>query len=273
MRRLWAGVKAKFSMAVIADSMLFLIAAKALWRAPLVFMLLAISAFSVAGVNEKGVMTPDFHDQASLQRGLQIYSNYCSGCHQLQYMRYKTIAQNLDIPNSLFAENLLPKYARISDQITSPLTAEEAIQWFGAKAPDLTLEAKRQSPDWIYRYLQGFYQDKTRPLGVNNLLVHNVSMPNVLEHLQGERRLDCQISKAPNKEQTCRTVAVARSGMGKLSDEDFKQVTYDVANFLAYTSDPSRLERESLGLKVLLFIVLFGVFAYLLKKEFWRDVK
>ncbi|SBS37141.1 Cytochrome c1 precursor [Marinomonas spartinae] len=230
------------------------------------------SLSAVAAVSDQGIMTPDFNDQASLQRGLKIYSNYCSGCHQLSYMRYKEISIDLGIPNALFEENLLPKYARIGDQITAAITPADAKRWFGAKAPDLTLEAKRRSPNWIYHYLQSFYQDKSRPLGVNNLLLKNVAMPNVLEHLQGQRLLQCKQGETAFKAgHGCRTVA--EEIKGRISEQDFKQIAYDTANFLAYTADPSRFERESLGLKVLLFVALFIVFAYLLKKEFWRDVR
>lgn len=230
------------------------------------------SIVAVAGGSDQGVMTPDFSDQASLQRGLNIYSNYCSGCHQLSYMRYKEISIDLGIPNALFEENLLPKYARMGSQITATMASVDAKRWFGAKAPDLTLEAKRRSPNWIYHYLQGFYQDKSRPLGVNNLLLENVAMPNVLEHLQGQRLLQCQQEEKSLKSgHNCRTVAGKIKGT--VSEQEFKQIAYDTANFLAYTADPSRFQRESLGLKVLLFIALFCVFAYLLKKEFWRDVR
>ena len=225
-------------------------------------------------------MTPDLQDLASLQRGFALYSNYCSACHQLEYVRYNRIAKDLTIPKSLFAENLLPKYARIGDQITSTITKSEAKAWFGVVPPDLTLAASHHDPDWIYRYLLGFYQDQSRPFGVNNHVLPNSMMPNVLEHLQGERRLNCEDKAHALNGESSASVLLSGSNCdivdgvkkGQLTNQEFNKVAYDIANFLTYTADPSRSNRESLGLKVLLFIGLFMLFAYLLKREFWRDL-
>ncbi|REG81789.1 cytochrome c1 [Marinomonas pollencensis] len=226
-------------------------------------------------------IVPDLQDLESLQRGFALYSNYCSSCHQLEYVRYNRIAEDLTIPKSLFAENLLPKYARMGDQITSAISKSEAKAWFGVVPPDLTLAAGLHDPNWIYRYLQGFYQDKSRPFGVNNRVLPNSMMPNVLEHLQGERWLRCKDKARDFDGKHATSVTLGDSNCvivdgeikGQLTDQEFKKVAYDIANFLTYTADPSRSKRESLGLKVLLFIGLFTLFAYLLKREFWRDLE
>ena len=41
---------------------------------------------------------------------------------------------------------------------------------------------------------------------------------------------------------------------------------------MAYAAEPGRLERQQLGVKVMLFLLVFTFLAYLLKKEYWRDV-
>ncbi|MFI8620002.1 cytochrome c1 [Marinomonas sp. NPDC078689] len=254
---------------------------KLIWRQVILALCFLLSVpLALAETAALDKITPDAGDLPSLQRGFALYSNYCSGCHQLQYVRYSRVAEDLTIPKSLFAENLLPKYARIGDQITSTMTKSDAKAWFGVVPPDLSLAASRHSPDWIYRYLQGFYQDKTRPFGVNNSVSPDSMMPNVLEHLQGERQLRCEeAANAFNGKYSLSTLlSDSKCGIvdgikkGQLTDQEFKKVAYDIANFLAYTSDPSRSDRESLGLKVLLFIGLFVLFAYLLKREFWRDL-
>ena len=51
-------------------------------------------------------------DTASLQRGAQIYMNYCLGCHSLKYARYKRVSEDLEIPLDMFAENLLLEIKR-----------------------------------------------------------------------------------------------------------------------------------------------------------------
>src|SRR3546814_7311327 len=74
---------------------------------------------------------------------------------------------------------------KITDHIISALPQKEAESWFGKAPPDLTVEARFRGPDWIYNYLMTFYVDDTRPLGTNNLVLPNASMPNVMWELQG----------------------------------------------------------------------------------------
>lgn len=230
-------------------------------------------------------MSPDLHDKASLQRGLQTFSNYCMGCHDAGYARFERAANDLGIPADLFTENLLPAGNKIGDLMANAMDSKDAKAWFGAPPPDLTLEARLRGADWIYSYLQAFYEDDTRPWGVNNTVFPNVGMPNVLEALQGVRHKTCTQAPAHDEhgkplfdtltgnaltEEKCDVVA--QKTEGQLSEDEFEQVVYDLTNFLVYMGEPSRLESESLGLKVLLFIVLFGIFAYLLNKEYWREI-
>ena len=60
---------------------------------------------------------------------------------------------------------------------------------------------------------------------------------------------------------------------GKLTPEEYDTFVRDIVNFLAYVGEPMQLERERLGFWVLAFLLVFGVLAYLLKQEIWKDVK
>jgi ubiquinol-cytochrome c reductase cytochrome c1 subunit len=55
-----------------------------------------------------------------------------------------------------------------------------AEAWFGTTPPDLSLVARSKGTDWIYTYLRSFYKDNSRPFGVNNKVLTNVTMPDVL---------------------------------------------------------------------------------------------
>lgn len=218
-------------------------------------------------------MTPDLRDNSSLKRGLALFSNYCLGCHELGYARFERAANDLGIPNKEFTESLLPAGKKIGDLMTNSLNSQNAKAWFGNTPPDLTLEARVRGSDWIYSYLKAFYEDKTRPWGVNNTVFPNVGMPNILENLQGVRQKVCAHAVANGEslsEQECGIIV--QKTEGQLTEDQFDQVAYDITNFLVYIGEPSRLQSESLGVKVLLFIVLFGIFAYLLNKEYWREV-
>ena len=204
---------------------------------------------------------PDLTNLPSLQNGFKLYANHCLGCHGLQYQRYGRTADDLGIPRELALESVVFTGQKIGELMTTSMDPEQAKAWFGATPPDLTLEARLRSPEWIYNYLKTFYVDESRPLGVNNGVYPNVGMPNVLLPLQGVQRYDAetkQLSLDP--------------GTGSLTAEEFDQAIYDLSNFLYYVGEPSRLQRQRLGIYVLLFLVILGTFTYLLNREFWKDV-
>ncbi len=60
---------------------------------------------------------------------------------------------------------------------------------------------------------------------------------------------------------------------GRMSPAEFDRFVRDTVNFLAYIGEPMQLERQRLGVWVLAFLLLFGILAYLLKQEIWKDVK
>ncbi len=59
---------------------------------------------------------------------------------------------------------------------------------------------------------------------------------------------------------------------GALKPEEYDQFVRDIANFLDYAAEPIKAKRQSLGVFVILFLLVFFVFAFLLKKEYWKDV-
>lgn len=59
---------------------------------------------------------------------------------------------------------------------------------------------------------------------------------------------------------------------GELSPQEFDLAMADLVNFLEYVGEPIKRERQGMGIFVLLFILFFTGVAYLLKKEYWKDV-
>lgn len=212
-------------------------------------------------------MSPDLENLPSLQNGFKLYVNYCLGCHSLQYQRYERTADDLGIPHDIALENLIFTGQKIGELMVSSMDPENAKNWFGAPPPDLTMIARVRSAEWLYNYLKTFYLDSTRPFGANNGMFPNVGMPNVLIGLQGVQELECS-----GEEEPC-TKLVVREGSGALSAEEFDQVAYDLANFLYYVGEPSRLERQRLGIYVLLFLVILFVVVNLLAREYRKEVR
>ena len=128
----------------------------------------------------------DLSDTASLQRGAQTFANYCMGCHSMEHARFNRVAKDLEIPEALMMENLVfGADKKFGDRMTIAMNQADSKQWFGATPPDLTLVARVRRPDWLYTYLRSFYQDNSRPWGVNNVVFKDVGMPHVLAGLQG----------------------------------------------------------------------------------------
>ena len=212
----------------------------------------------------------DLRDQASLQRGAKYFMNYCSGCHTLKYMRYNRLAKDLGIDEITLRQNLIFGDAKPGDLITNALRPEDGEKWFGAAVPDLTLEARLRSPDWIYTYLKSFYVDDTRPYGVNNVIFPLVGMPHVLGNLQGRQEAVMEPAHEPGAEPTITGVKLVKQG--SLSPQEYDTMVRDITNFLTYVGEPAQLERERLGRYVLLFLGFLFILAYMLKKEYWKDV-
>ena len=210
----------------------------------------------------------DLTDQAALQRGAKYFVNYCQGCHSLKYFRYERMQDfglNIDeIKDNLIFDGSKPGYL-----MTIAMPDADAAEWFGAAAPDLTLVArlKKGGGDWVYSYLKGFYADPSRPMGVNNTIFPNVGMPHVLWELQG-----VQTAVIAEDEHGNKVVQELKPGKGKLSAEEYDEVARDLSTFLVHVAEPMKLERQRVGIYVMLFLLVFFVVAIMLKKEYWKDV-
>jgi ubiquinol-cytochrome c reductase cytochrome c1 subunit len=211
---------------------------------------------------------PDTGNQASLQKGARNYMAYCAGCHSLKFLRYNRIGKDLGIPEELLKQHLMPEGAKPGDVIKTAMPAAESEKWFGRTPPDLSLTARERGPDWIYSYLLGFYLDPSKPTGVNNLVLPGAAMPHVLGGLQGWQVLE----KADPSHSDHHGPNLKLVQPGSLSPAEYQGFVGDLTNFMVYAAEPGRNARISLGWKVLAYVLLFWVMAYLLKKEYWKDV-
>ncbi len=208
-------------------------------------------------------------DIGSLQNGARIYFNYCSGCHSLNLMRYSRIAEDLQLSKDQVMQNLNFTGANFGERIPSTMHAGDGKAWFGAAPPDLSLMARAKGVDYVYNYLKSFYLDSSRPIGWNNTVFPNASMPNALWELQGVQTAKFKPAEGDNP--------VEFEGFdlhqtGKLNSEEFDQVARDVSNFLQYAAEPAAMQRKALGIWVILFLAVFTLLAYFLKQEYWKDV-
>ena len=208
----------------------------------------------------------DLSDNESLQRGAQHFVTYCLGCHSAKHMRYLRFAVDVGVDQKKMLKDIAPEGASIYDQFHSAMNKHDAEKWFGVQPPDLSLIARSRGADWLYSYLKSYYTDPSRPFGVNNLVYEDTAMPNPLWQLQGEQHTE--LRKTIYGEYT----KLVLEESGALSERQFDLFVNDLVNFLVYVGEPVKLERERLGKYVIFFLLLFLVIAYLLKKEYWKDV-
>ena len=206
---------------------------------------------------------------ASLQRGARLFFNYCSGCHSLQYLRFSRIAEDLKLDEKDVENNLIFNGAKIGDKAINNMPAAMSAGWFGKTPPDLSLEARAKGSDWIYNYLKSFYLDSSRPVGWNNTVFPNASMPNALWELQG---LQVAVKPAAEKGGEAAVEKLEIKTPGRLDAQQYDQAVRDITAFLEYAGEPAALKRTSVGVWVLLYLALFTFIAWLLKHEYWKDV-
>lgn len=253
--------------------------------AALMFSVLPLTAMAAGPAVPLDKVDIDLTDKAALQDGLKTFSNYCMGCHGAKFQRYERVANDLGIPDEVMMENIVFSGAKIGEHMKIGMQPADAKVWFGAAPPDLTLVARVRGTDWLYTYLRTFYEDPTRPLGANNKVFPNVGMPNVMSELQGRQVIGCKqvqvvdngkkifdpLTGTPVTEEACDQLTIV-PGTAKQTEAEFDETVKNLVTFLAYSANPVKLESQRIGTYVLLFLVFFFVVAYLLKREYWKDV-
>jgi ubiquinol-cytochrome c reductase cytochrome c1 subunit len=237
-------------------------------------LLLSGAAVAAGGGPLPYSFEPDVTNLPSVQRGARNYMAYCSACHSMNLLRYSRIGEDLGIPEDILKANLMFTSDKPGDTISAAMPAESAT-WFGRQPPDLTVSSRARGPSWVYSYLMTFYLDPSRPAGVNNLVLAGASMPHVLWELQGWQTKGDDAHHAEDEghggghgPDTGLTLVQE----GTLSPEEYEAFVADTVNFMAYAAEPGRAGRVGLGMKVMLFLLVFSTLAYMLKKEFWKDV-
>ena len=228
-------------------------------------------------------------DDASLQRGARTFVNYCLNCHSAKYMRYNRLT-DIGLEPGMIQDNLMFATDKIGNTMTIAMTPADAKAWFGAPPPDLTVEARVRGADWLYNYFLGFYRDDASASGWNNLVFPNVGMPHVLWKQGGVNRLvateypdhEAAVAAAigvkglavlaPAKDHKYVVSALAVDEPGAMTPAQYKTMVADLVNYLDYMAEPSKNKRINLGIIVLLYLGLLFVFAYWMKREYWKDV-
>jgi len=207
----------------------------------------------------------DITDNASLKRGAETFVNYCLTCHGASYMRYNR-HRDIGYTNEEILEKMVLTGQKVGDLMQSAMRKKEGEEWFGVVPPDLSVIARSRGADWLYTYLRAFYRDDSTGTGWNNLVFDRAAMPHVLYELQGEQKLVVKTSEKGDQK------SLVLGKPGQLSKADFDKFVGDLVNYLVYLGEPHANERKKLGIEVMIFLLGFLGLAYLLKKEYWKDI-
>ena len=207
-------------------------------------------------------------DLISLQRGAKVFVNYCLNCHSASYMRYNRL-MDLGLSAQQIEDNLLlAAGGKIGDTMQVAMRVPDGKAWFGVAPPDLSVIARSRSADWLYTYLRGFYRDDARSTGWNNVAFPNAAMPHALWKLQRIQRLQNDVEEDHGAAQG----KLVLESPGTMSAQAYDDLVRDLVNYLAFMGEPAQVKREQIGIIVLLFLGLMAIPAWLLKREYWKDV-
>ncbi|MBX9872715.1 MAG: cytochrome c1 [Burkholderiaceae bacterium] len=217
-------------------------------------------------------------DHASLQNGAKLFVNYCLNCHSAAFMRYNRL-QDIGFTAEQIKDNLLFTTDKVGETMKAAIDPKQAKEWFGANPPDLTLIARSRAAvgkgsgaDYLYTFLRTFYPDETKATGWNNLAFPSVGMPHVLWELQGQRRPIMEV-----KEDHGHKLEVFKGWQqitpGTMTPLQYDQAMGDLVNFLQWMGEPAQNTRVRIGVWVMLFLLIFTIFAWRLNAAYWKDVK
>jgi len=236
-----------------------------------------LPAFASEGVPLKQVIWPfdgafGTVDRTSAQRGFQVYKEVCSACHGLQHLSYRnlkdigiteaeikeiakayTVTDGPNAQGEMFQRPALP-----SDKFVSPFANEEAARAAnnGAYPADLSLiiKARQDGANYLYSLLTGYENAPPGAAKVPDGLYYNKYFPG--NHIAMPQPLsDGQVQYADG------TVATV------------DQMSRDVVAFLQFAAEPEMEHRKSMGLKSMIYLLIFTVLFYVVKNRIWARLK
>lgn len=218
------------------------------------------------------------HDRAQLRRGFQVYNNVCAGCHSMDLLAYRDlqdigfsedevreIAGQVQVPDGPDdTGEMFERPGRASDRFKAPFPNEQAARAAnnGAYPPDLTLIAKSRAgvgftaydgADYIYSLLTGYKETPPEGVTLGPGMSYNVSFKGG------------QIAMPPPLIEDGVTYDDGTAAT-------IEQQARDIAAFMSWAAEGNLEDRHRIGIKAVLFLVVFTLIAYAVKRKVWADV-
>jgi len=218
------------------------------------------------------------NDLASLQNGAKLFVNYCLNCHSAAFMRYNRL-KDIGLSDQQIKDNLLFATDKVGETMKAAIDPKQAKEWFGANPPDLTVIARAKAShsgtgaDYLYTYLRTYYRDETKATGWNNLVFPSVGMPHVLWELQGERKPIFEEREEHGHKVQVFTGKWEQVKPGTMTPQQYDRAVGDLVNYMQWMGEPAQNTRIRVGVWVLLFLLVFTLFAWRLHAACCKDVK
>lgn len=252
---------------------------RALTLAGLASLLLAAAAPVATAAEGGGYEAQDWSfsglfggfDRAELRRGFKVYTEVCAGCHSLRLLSYrnlrrigfgedevKRIAANVEVTDGPNEEGeMYQRAGRPGDRFVSPFANDQAARAAnnGALPPDLSLITKSRvgGADYVHGVLVGYRAEPPEGVTVGEGMVYNAAFPGG------------QIAMPPPlSEDAVEYADGTKATVGRMAK--------DVVAFLAWAAEPELEERKRIGIKVVLFLIVFTGLLYAVKRRVWADV-
>lgn len=214
------------------------------------------------------------YDERQLQRGFQVYKEVCAGCHSLNLVAFRNLADlgyseaevraiadqwPIQVPSvNPDTGEAATRKAVPADRFPSPYANETAARAANnnANPPDLSLMAKARpnGAAYIASLLTG-YREAPHGHEVPEGLHYNAYFPNLDIAMPAPITADGQVSYADGTQATR------------------DQMAEDVAAFLMWTAEPNLEKRHQMGLAVVIFLLFATVLAYFAYRNVWADRK
>ena len=221
-------------------------------------------------------------DYPQLRRGLQVYLDVCSTCHGLRLVAYrdlgaiglseaeiKEIAGEQEVagdPDD--SGDATTRTAEPKDRFVGPYENVQAAKAAnnGAAPPDLSLivKAREGGADYIYSLLTGYSKPPAgakgadgKPLKLDTGQHYNKYFAGHVIAMGAPLNSDGQVE-------------YEGKGAPKATVD---QMAKDVTAFLTWAAEPYLEERKRMGIKVMLFLLLFTGFMYAIYRHVKKDVK
>lgn len=214
-------------------------------------------------------------DQFQLQRGLQVYTEVCAGCHGLKYVPFRTLS---DEGGPGLPEDQVRAYAAqftVTDRETGEDRDGIPTDHFPGSmmptAPDLSLMAKARAgfsgpygtglnqlfrgmggAEYIYSLLTGYTGEEKEEFG--SFFYRNTAFYTGWIAM-GPPLSDGQVTYADGTPATVSNMAE------------------DVASFLMWAAEPKLMDRREAGFVSVIFLLILSTLLYLTNKRLWAGVK